>query len=295
MEMEVEQVLKYCPDSVAQAVRELDAGKQGGRVEEIRLRIGQTACVGIGGREWALRSGKQPIVVDADMLAALINRASGFSAYAVADMLRNGYLIVPGGHRIGVCGTMQPNRTMVDVSSANVRVARQVTGFAEAAMNLLWANPRSTLIIGPPGSGKTTLLRELIRQLSDRFRYRMAVVDERWEIAGSVGGVPQLQVGKHTDVLTGVNKRDGMEMLLRGMNPQWIAVDEITAMEDVQVMRQVSYCGVQMLATAHADCREDLQRRPVYAELLRMGLFRNLITLDGNKQMTCERIADEYD
>lgn len=294
MEFEVEQVLKFCPDNVAQAVRELDALQQG-RVEEIRLRIGQTASVSVGGREWALRSGRQPIVVDSEMLTALVNKASGFSTYAVADMLRNGYLIVPGGHRIGICGTIQPNRTMVDISSANIRVARQITGFAEEAMNLLWANPKSTLIIGPPGCGKTTLLREMIRQLSDRFHYRMSVVDERWEIAGSVGGVPQLQVGRHTDVLTGVNKPDGIEMLLRGMNPQWIAVDEITAKADVQAMMHASYCGVKMLATAHADSREDLQRRPMYCDLLHLGLFRNLITLDSNKQMTCERLADEYD
>lgn len=294
MELEVEQVLKFCPDAVVQALRELDTTQQG-RVEEIRLRMGQTATVGVGGREWALRNDRQPIVVDGEMLTTLVNKASGFSTYAVADMLRNGYLIVPGGHRIGICGTVQPNRTMVDVSSANIRIARQMTGFAEEAMNLLWANPKSTLIAGPPGCGKTTLLREMIRQLSDRFRYRMSVVDERWEIAGSVNGVPQLQVGKHTDVLTGASKPSGIEMLLRGMNPQWIAVDEITAKADVEAMMHASYCGVRMLATAHADGKEDLHRRPMYRNLLELGLFQNLIVLDHNKQMTCERLNNEYD
>lgn len=295
MYREVDQVLRYCPDEIVQAIGELSSGQKE-RIEEIRMRMGQNACVGIEGREWMLKHGKQPVMVDGGMLNTVVSRASDFSNYAVMHMLQNGYLTVEGGHRIGVCGTVQMRTgesTMKDISSVNLRVARQVFGFADTAMNLLWSNPRSTLIVGPPGCGKTTLLREMVRQLSDRFHFRVAVVDERWEIAGSVRGAPQFQVGKHTDVLTGVGKAAGIEMLLRGMNPEWIAVDEITAEDDVQAMGRASYCGVRMLATAHAYGKGDLQARPIYRALLSLGLFQNLIVMDREKHIVCERLEHE--
>lgn len=295
MYSEVDQVLKYCPEEIMQAVEALGSAQKE-RIEEIRLRMGQGACVGIEGREWLLKRGRQPVLVDGAMLASVVNKASAFSSYAVMRMLHSGFLTVEGGHRIGVCGTVQPHGsegTMKDISSVNLRVARQVFGFADAAMNLLWAKPQSTLIIGPPGCGKTTLLRELLRQLSDRLHFRVAVVDERWEIAGSVGGVPQFQVGKHTDILSGAGKAAGIEMLLRGMNPEWIAVDEITAKDDVEAIGHACYCGVRLLATAHAYGREDLAARPVYRQLLSLGLFQNLIVMDREKHMVCQRLNDE--
>ena len=71
-------------------------------------------------------------------------------------------------------------------------------------------------------------------------------------------------------------------MLLRCMNPQWIAVDEITAEEDVSAMERCHGCGVFLLATAHAWDRKDLERRPVYRAMMRSGMFRYVIEMDGS-------------
>lgn len=290
MNQSVEQVLAYCPDEIGRAISQLKP-QQLDRLEEIRLRVGQPVCVNLAGREWVLQDAGSPIVADLTMLKNLIGRACAFSGYAVAEQLSRGFLTVSGGHRFGVCGTVQPNGTMVQITSVNIRVARQISGFADQVMSFVWANPASTLILGPPGCGKTTLLREVVRQLSDRFHQRVSVVDERWELAGMAEGTPQFYVGRHTDVLSGVGKGRGIEMLLRGMNPAWIALDEITAREDVEAVRYAGCCGVRMVATAHADSVADLYLRPVYRALMELGLFENVITMDAQKQTRAERIG----
>ena len=148
----------------------------------------------------------------------------------------------------------------------------------------------STLILGPPGSGKTTLLRECVRSLSDGGS-RVGLVDERGELAACRLGIPQMDVGAQTDVLTGCGKSEGIYLLLRAMNPQWIAVDEITAPEDIRAMEEASYCGVRFLATAHAFSPDELRRRPLYRRLRELELFQRLLILSPDKHVTMERMA----
>lgn len=118
----------------------------------------------------------------------------------------------------------------------------------------------------------------------------MCVVDERFELACCQNGQPQLRIGAHTDVLSGVGKRLGIEMLLRTMNPQWIALDEITAEEDVEAIVRASYCGVRFLATAHAASADELLQRPVYQKLLQAKVFVNLLTLLPSREVRTERM-----
>ena len=178
-----------------------------------------------------------------------------------------------------------------ELSSLNLRVARQVAGIADRIADGLWTSRASVLLVGAPGSGKTTLLRDLICQLSDRFSWRVGLVDERMEVAACCGGCPQLAVGAHTDVLSGVHKPEAMELLLRTMSPQWIAVDEISAPADVEAISRAAYCGVRMLATVHADSLAELQSRPVYRRLLEEGVFTRFVLLRPDRSYTIEEGA----
>ena len=254
------------------------------RAEELRLRVGRPMSVVLSGEEQPL--GGPP--VESRELEQVVEIASRASLHAVLDQVRRGYLTMAGGHRIGLCGTAVTRggelHSLSRFSSLNIRVARPVRGAADPVLASVGPDgqPVSTLILAPPGLGKTTLLRDLIRQVSDGrgcHPLRVAVADERGEVAGLYQGRAQLDVGSRTDVLEGCPKAQGLMLLLRSMNPQVLAADEITAPEDVAALRSAVGCGVVLLATAHGDTREDLERRALYRPLLEEHLFRRLVRI----------------
>jgi len=218
-----------------------------------------------------------------DDLNFCINTASRYSPWA-AQSVAQGYITAPGGHRIGLCGSVISQVGTVTgirtVRSICIRIARDFPGIARkyAGYN------GSILIIGPPGSGKTTLLRDLIRQLS--LRETVAVVDERCELFPD-GCFTQ---GKSLDVLSGCPKSAGITMLLRAMGPETIAVDEITAAEDCNALMQAGWCGVRLIATAHASNISDLRSRPLYKALVNVNLFEHVLVMHRDKTLHEERM-----
>lgn len=283
-----EQAAELLPIRWQQAARRLPDWRKA-QTEEFRLRTGRPMTVLTCEGE-VLVSDELPrqLVTQSD-LEQLCDMVTGYSRYAVSDTLSKGYLIGRGGFRIGVCGTAVlragVNTNLRDISSVTVRISRQIREISEPLLAELWGPEGfpSTLLLAPPGAGKTTLLRDMICALSDgsetRPACRVGVVDERGELAAMYRGVPQLEVGAHTDVLDGCPKAQGVIMLLRAANPQIIAVDEITAEEDLRAMLTAANCGVALLATIHAADREELARKPLFVKLLEMQVFRRLVTI----------------
>lgn len=215
-----------------------------------------------------------------------VSLLSAYSLYAFEEELRQGYLTMEGGHRVGFCGkAVLENgeiRTLKQINALNIRIAREQKGWGEYILPDLMEEGRvcHTLIVSPPGCGKTTLLRDLIRCLSERM-ITVGVVDERGEIAPLRGGVPQMDVGCCTDVLEGCPKAKGMTLLLRSMGPEVIAVDELGRKEDIEAVYEVLHCGVKLLATAHGYDFSDIEKR--LQSLIKERIFERYVFLSNRK------------
>ena len=245
--------------------------------QNIRLRVHAPPELCCGDRNHWLSD-----TVSRDDVNFVINTASRYSPWAAAS-IGKGYLTAPGGHRIGICGEAVIKNgeltTIREISSLCIRVARDISGVSGD----LESRSGSILILGAPGWGKTTLLRDLIRQKGKQGMH-VCVVDEREELFPS--GIPRENT---LDVLLGCKKSDGIQMALRTMEPQVIAMDEITALEDCEALRQGAWCGVTLLATAHAASLSDYLHREVYAPLVRQNLFENIVVLHSDKSWSLER------
>lgn len=284
-------------------------------IEEIRLRAGCPLSVYSEGRDIFISwdgvptyDAKDALILDSAAINKTFQILCNYSVYALSDEIRNGFITIKGGHRIGLGGKViygdRGIEGIKNLSSINFRIAREKQGISNDIIKFLFSNGEflNTLIISPPKCGKTTLLRDIIRNLSngmasERIRgHNIGVVDERSEIAGMYNGIPQKDVGIRTDILDSCRKSLGIMMMIRAMSPEIIAVDEIGGIDDIAAIEDALRAGIKVLATVHGSGYDDIKNRRNLRELISEGIFHRYIVLDGSNHVgTIKEIRNSKD
>ena len=274
----LEEIWKLLPVDVGKRLKE-EAFLKDEQIQEIRLRVLRPLFVKTNKNRYFLTEGHNDWIVTNRHIKEAVERLGGYSLYAFEEELKQGYLTVSGGHRVGFCGraVIEGGRvkTLRQVSSLNIRIAGEVKGCGEAWLPFLFEDNSlcHTLIVSPPGCGKTTLLRDMIRCLSYGINcmgnYNVGVVDERGEIAAMKDGVPQMDIGPCTDVQENCPKAEGMLFLLRSMTPDIIAVDELGKEADFNGVEELLHAGVTLISTVHGNDMEGLLKNAKMQKMLR--------------------------
>lgn len=283
--MKKEEILQVLPERLRQLVKETVTDWDA--LQEIHIRLERGIVFTIRGKKTVPHQNGQ--VVTKKEFREILEYISNYSLYAFEEEIKKGFLTIPGGHRVGVCGkaVIEENRvrTFRNISFLNIRVAHEVKGCADRIMPYLFEQNRflSTLLVSPPGAGKTTLLRDIVRNLANGCQraeaQNVSVIDERSEIAGCYMGIPQNDVGNCSDVLDGCPKSEGIRMMLRSMAPEVIAVDEIGTQKEYEAITEALTSGCAILATVHGSSMQHIREKPSLKKMLDEQMFGRIVFL----------------
>ncbi|WP_434632336.1 stage III sporulation protein AA [Thermoanaerobacterium thermosaccharolyticum] len=268
-------------------------------LEEIRLRIDKPLMIHVNNQEKFLsidgkivNSPKLAYIVTSEDCEKALQLISKSSIYAFENEIKNGYITLKGGYRVGICGKCVIEngsiKTIVNVSGFNYRIMRQCIGASDEIMKYIIKYPNivyNTLIISPPQCGKTTLLRDIARNISNGMAdldfngENVSIIDERSEIAACFKGNPQNDVGYRTDVLDSCPKHIGILMMIRSMSPKVIITDEIGKIEDILAIHEALNAGVSIITTVHGKDIEDIMRKKHIDDMLNNREFDRYVIL----------------
>lgn len=301
-------------NSLSLNLREKIRNIKGENIEEIRLRINKPLIINGNQRDYFYNEKNKNLdmnmnnayVVTKEDIEQTFQIICKYSIHSFMDDIKKGFITLRGGHRVGIVGKAIVEEGKVEnikhISSLNIRISKEVKNCSDKVMNHIIKSPttiNNTIIISPPQCGKTTLLRDIVRNLSngsDKFNFKgvkVALIDERNEIAGSYLGIPQMDVGIRTDIIETCPKDMGIIMVLRSMSPNVIVTDEIGTEKDIKALYTALNGGVGLITTVHGDSIEDIRNRKELRNLLDEELFKRVILLSARKGPgTVEKIYD---
>lgn len=278
-------------------------------IQEIRLRTNRpVVIVTASGSSFLTTNGRTSFILSAGCVLAseneisdTVNKICGYSMHSHSEDILNGYVTLPNGSRVGLCGTAVFERgelkSVKDISSINIRIPRTVESMSEIIMDKVFSIGLCNLIIaGPPSSGKTTMLKDIAYQLSSgrlgRY-YKLCVVDERKELYSEKSDA--LALGPNTDVISGFPKGTGIGMAVRTLSPEVIICDEIGGGKEVEEIVEGMNSGVKFILSLHADSVSELKLKKQFIRLCRTGGFKKIILMSGSDAPGTVKSIINYD
>lgn len=285
--MEYDEIYKILPKDISNIVKQY---LQEDTVQEIRIKSGKPVILNLSYGEKVL-----DYRTTSEDLKFMMAKVSNYSLYAFEEEIKQGYITLKGGHRVGLAGECVISngevRTIKNISSLNIRICREIIGSSNKIMNLITNNNRvyNTLIVSPPKCGKTTILRDIAKNISNGMYKinlsgkKVTIVDERSEIAACYNGVPQMNVGIRTDILDNCLKKSGMIMAIRSLSPEVLICDEIGTKGDLEALNMAFNSGVNVIVTVHGYDIADVYGRAVFKDLIDNCILERIILLSNRK------------
>lgn len=285
--MEYDEIYKILPKEISNIVKQY---LQEDAVQEIRIKSGKPVILNLSYGEKVL-----DYRTTSEDLKFMMAKVSNYSLYAFEEEIKQGYITLKGGHRVGLAGECVISngevRTIKNISSLNIRICREIIGSSNKIMNLITNNNRvyNTLIVSPPKCGKTTILRDIAKNISNGMYKinlsgkKVTIVDERSEIAACYNGVPQMNVGIRTDILDNCLKKSGMTMAIRSLSPEVLICDEIGTKGDLEALNMAFNSGVNVIVTVHGYDIADVYGRAVFKDLIDNCILERIILLSNSK------------
>lgn len=284
----MEKILSYLPRRIGEEILRLSSSRGVGisGISELRLR----AC----GRNSIIIAGER-LFLSTPSCFEEVNRTFSLlcegAVYARRDGIRDGYISLPRGVRVGVCGTARYDAgRLVGINDISSLVFRIPTGAFWGVGPLYEAYKkceRGMLVYSLPGVGKTTALRVLTSLIGGgRSAEQVAVIDERCEF------IAEDYKNSSVDILRGYKRAEGMEIALRTLSPDVIVVDEVGRKREADAMLESMNSGVKILASAHAGNYGELRRRATLLPFIESGVFDvfvGIVLRDGCRHFSVER------
>lgn len=285
--MDEEEILKVLPLRIIEELKQIVLKE---KIQEIRIKVNKPIIVNLNDKEVILKY--KTTIND---IKEILVKISNYSLYAYEEELKQGYITIKGGHRIGIAGECVvvdgKIRTIRNISSLNIRICREIIGCSNELMKFIINKERvyNTLIVSPPKCGKTTILRDISKNISNGMPLenfngkKVSIIDERSEIASCFNGVPQLDIGIRTDILDNCLKKDGMLMAIRSLSPEIIICDEIGTKGEVEALNMAFNSGVNIIVTIHGYSIEDIYARDVFKPLIENCILERIVILSNKK------------